>query len=88
MKDSVLVFRFFPLIVRDAQFVCKVPGCFGHDLVASVGTAFFIFYMIVTCGGFYLDDLLDDLRKSFGTDPGILCYLGVCSLRSSSAEED
>lgn len=85
LKYSVLISRLFPLTVGYAELLSIVSGCFRHDLVASVGTAFFIFNMIAARSRLDLDDLLHDPFKCLVIYPGMLCYVGVSSFGRSCA---
>ena len=88
LKYPVLISRLFPLTVGDAELLRIVPSCFGHNLVTSVGTAFFVFYMITARSRFYLDDLLHDRCKLLRTDPRLLCYPLVSSFSGGGAQEE
>jgi len=49
-EDAVLIFGFLPLTVGNMQLFGIGFGCGGYDLVASVGTAFFIVCVVVPGG--------------------------------------
>lgn len=75
----VLVCRFFPFAVGNAEFSRIEFRGFWHDLVASVGTAFFVFDMIPARRRLDLDDLLYDQCKLLRGDPCLFCDMLVSS---------
>ncbi len=87
LKNTVLVFGLLPFAVGDTELFCIGFCRTRHDLVAAVGTALFVFGVVVAGCRFNLDKLVYNLLKRLVAETCLFSKMAVCCLRSCSTDK-